>query len=223
MKMKYIKLFVLIVVSSAMIKCEYQDTDFGFDGSIKGMVKDNSGTPVYGDMSSNNLVVKLLGENDEQALEIRVNGDGTYQNLKMFPKKHEVWLEGPIVNSAHTTVDFSVDPEQVLDFTVTPLVSPKLNSASGSGTSISVSYDILPNDGNTIKKMEVYCSTVKYPTAAIGSRTNVYFTKKVTLTESSGSVVVDGLETGVHYYIRLGAQADGASSMNYSNQIEVDL
>ncbi|WP_198152369.1 DUF3823 domain-containing protein [Draconibacterium sediminis] len=221
--MKYIKLFVLIVVSSAMIKCEYQDTDFGFDGSIKGMVKDNSGTPVYGDMSSNNLVVKLLGENDEQALEIRVNGDGTYQNLKMFPKKHEVWLEGPIVNSAHTTVDFSVDPEQVLDFTVTPLVSPKLNSASGSGTSISVSYDILPNDGNTIKKMEVYCSTVKYPTAAIGSRTNVYFTKKVTLTESSGSVVVDGLETGVHYYIRLGAQADGASSMNYSNQIEVDL
>ena len=221
--MKYIKLFVLIVVSSAMIKCEYQDTDFGFDGSIKGMVKDNSGTPVYGDMSSNNLVVKLLGENDEQALEIRVNGDGTYQNLKMFPKKHEVWLEGPIVNSAHTTVDFSVDPEQVLDFTVTPLVSPKLNSASGSGTSISVSYDILPNDGNTIKKMEVYCSTVKYPTAAIGSRTNVYFTKKVTLTESSGSVVVDGLETGVHYYIRLGAQADGASSMNYSNQIEVYL
>jgi hypothetical protein len=141
----------------------------------------------------------------------------------MFPKKHEVWLEGPIASSTPVTVDFGVEPNQTVDFTVTPLISPKLNSATGSGTSITVNYDISPNDGNTVKRMEVYCSTVKYPTAAIGSRANVYFTKTVTLPDLSGTIEVDGLEAGVEYYVRIGAQADGASSMNYSNQIDVAL
>lgn len=221
--MKYIKLLILVFVSVIMLKCEYQVTEFGFDAAIQGMVKDNNGTPLHGDMSSNNLVVKLLGDGDQQPIEIRVNGDGTYQNVKMFPKKHDVWLEGPIVNSEHVSVDFAANPSQNLDFTVTPLISPKLNSATGSGTSISISYVVSPNDGNTISKMEVYCSTVKYPTAAIGSRANVYFTKTVTLSEPSGSVEIDELESGVKYFVRIGAQAKGAATMNYSNQIEVAL
>lgn len=223
MKIINIKLIILVVVAFSLIKCDYQVTDFGFDGAIKGMVKDNGGAPLYGDMNSNNLVVKLLGDGDEQAIEIRVGGDGTYQNTKMFPKKHEVWLEGPIVSSTPVSVDFSANPNQTLDFTVTPLLSPVLNSASGSGTSISINYVVSPNNGNSIKKMEAYCSTVKYPTAAIGSRTNIYFTKKVTLSNSSGLVVIDGLESGVKYFVRIGAQASSAATMNYSNQIEVAL
>lgn len=71
--------------------------------------------------------------------------------------------------------------------------------------------------------MEIYCSTVQYPTAATGSRTNIYFTKTVALPQLSGSINIDGLETGVIYYIRIGALADGSALMNYSNQIEVTL
>ncbi len=66
-------------------------------------------------------------------------------------------------------------------------------------------------------------STVKYPTEATGSRTNIYFTKTVTLTELSGDVAIEGLEPGVTYYIRIGAKAEGASLMNYSNQIEITI
>lgn len=221
--MNYMKFLMLVIVSLSMIRCEFQVTDFGFDGSISGVVKDNNGTPLHGDLSSNNLVVKLLGENDEQALEIRVKGDGTYQNIKMFPKKHEVWIEGPIVSSNHVTVDFEANPNQTLDFTVTPLILPVISNGTGSGSSINVDYTISPNDGNTVKKMEIYCSTVQYPTAATGSRTNVYFTKKVSLTQLSGSITIDGLETGVDYHIRIGAQAEGSAIMNYSNQVEVSL
>ncbi|WP_372647327.1 DUF3823 domain-containing protein [Draconibacterium sp.] len=223
MKMKNIKLLVLVMVTFLMIKCDYEVTDFGLNGAIKGTIKDDSGTPVYADASSNNLIVKLLGEGDAQALEIRVNGEGEYQNTKVFPKKYEVWMEGPIVESTPVTIDFSNESEIMQDFIVSPFISPKISGGSGSGSSISVNYSIVPNAGNSIKKMEVYCSTVPYPTAAIGSRTNVYFTKTVALSIASGSISIDGLETGTHYYIRIGAQADGASVMNYSNQMEVDL
>lgn len=223
MKMNYIKIIVLVFSIISLISCDYTETDFGFDASVKGMIKDNGGNPLHGDLNSNTLVVKLLGENDEQPMEIRVAGDGTYQNLKMFPKKHEVWLEGPIVSSPRTTVDFDANPNQMIDFTVTPLISPKLNSATGSGTSITVNYSLSPNEGNTVKKKEVYVSTVKYPTAAIGSRTNVYFTKTTALPDLSGTVTVTGLEAGITYFVRIGAQAGSSALMNYSNQIEVKL
>ena len=152
-----------------------------------------------------------------------MNGEGRYQNTKLFPKKHEVWLEGPIVSSEKVTIDFGANPDQVLDFTVTPLISAKLNSATGSGTSLTIDYSLIANEGNTIKKKEVYCSTVKFPTAATGSRTNVYFTKTVALTNNTGTLKIDGLTTGVKYYIRIGAQAGSSAVMNYSNQIEVNL
>jgi len=214
---------MLVIASFMLIKCEVEVTDFGYNGAIKGMIKDNAGTPLYGDISSNNLLIKLLGDGDSQAIEIRVNGDGTYQNTKMFPKMHDVWLEGPIVSSEHVSVDFNANPDQTLDFTVTPLISPKLNSASGSGTSINIDYTLTSNSGNTIKKKEVYCSTVKFPTAATGSRTNVYFTKTTALPSNSGTLKIDGLTAGVKYYIRIGAQDNSSALMNYSNQIEVSL
>ncbi len=133
MKTKNIKIFILLFVSSALIKCDYHVSDFGFNGTIQGTVKDNNGNPLHGDLSSNNIVVNLLGVGDEQEIEIRVKGDGTYQNLKMFPKEHKVWVEGPIVKSDTFTVDFDVDQEQVLDFTVTPLLYPHISNGSSSG------------------------------------------------------------------------------------------
>lgn len=221
--MKNIKLALLLFTSLLMIKCEFTETDFGHDSALKGTVKDKSGTPLYADINSNTLVVKLLGENDKQAIEIRVNGEGNYQNTKLFPKKHEVWLEGPILSSEKVIVDFTSNPDQVIDFTVTPLISAKLNTATGSGTSINIDFVLTSNSGNTIKKKEVYCSTVKFPTAATGSRTNVYFTKTVALPSNSGTLKIDGLTAGVKYYVRIGAQDNNAAIMNYSNQIEVSL
>lgn len=221
MKVRNIKLILLTLVSLAILSCESEVTDFGFNGTITGIVKDNDGTNLYGDLNSNNLVVYLLGEGDEQPTQIRVDGEGHYQNLKMFPKAHKVWLEGPIVASDTVSVDFGAQEIVEQTFTVVPFISPKISSASAQGEAIGVEYTITPNDGNTVSKMEIYCSTVKYPTAATGSRTNVYFTKTVALQELTGNVVIDGLESGVEYFIRIGAQAQGAAVMNYSNQIKV--
>ncbi|CAM3428940.1 hypothetical protein [Zobellia roscoffensis] len=218
MKTTNIKLILLTFIATVTFSCEDEVTDFGFNGTISGMISDNDGTALFGDLNSNNLVVYLLGEGDEQPTQIRVDGEGAYQNLKMYPKAHKVWLEGPIVASDTVSVDFSTQEMIEKSFTVVPLITPKISSANTAGQTISVEYVISPNQGNSVSKMEIYCSTVKHPTAATGSRTNVYFTKTVELSELSGNVVIDGLESGVEYYLRIGAQAQGASVMNYSNQ-----
>lgn len=215
------KYLALVIISLCLIRCSSEDTEFGFDGTIKGQIADLSGDPLYGDINSNNLVVKLLGNGDKQAIEIRVNGEGKYQNLKMYPKMHKVWLEGPIVKSDTLMVDFAANGNQTGDFKVTPLISPKVTSGTPTGTTISVAYAITPSTGVTVRKMEIYCSTVKFPTASTGTLANVYFTKVTPITTPTGTVAITGLTAATKYYIRIGAQASTSNLFNYSNQIEL--
>lgn len=222
--MKNIIRFKIFLLSIAILSsCSYDDTDFGFDGIIKGKVTDNADKPLYGDLTSNAMLVKALGKGDKVAVDIRVNGEGNFQNLKMFPKEHKVWLEGPIVKSDTFVVNFATTPENNLNFKVVPLLSPKIESSSVNGTAITLNYSILQNTASAPKKMEIYCSTVKYPTASTGTLTNVYSTKIVAITTLNGAVVVSGLTAGTKYYLRIGAQATSSPLMNFSNQIEVSL
>ena len=218
-----IKILMLIFLTATMFGCSYEETDFGFNSSINGLVKDPSGSLLYGDINSNALVVKLLGEGDKQAIEVRVDGNGEFQNTKMYPKIHKVWLEGPIVNSDTLTVDLASNTNQIADFKVTPLISPSIANGNVAGTTVTVNYTILPNTGIIVKKIEIYCSTVKFPTASTGSLANVYFTKTTAVTALTGSTTISGLTAGTKYYIRIGAQAGISSVMNYSNQIEANI
>jgi len=216
-------LFLLVILTFTSYSCSYVETEFGFDGSINGTIKDGNGNPLYGDINSNNLIVRLLGEKDNETIDVRVNGDGTFQNIRMYPKLHKAWVEGPIVFSDTVTIDFSENLDQVHDFTVTPLISPKIVNGTVNGTTINVEYLIVPTDANTVSKMEIYCSTVKFPTASIGSMTNIYTTKTVSLAALSGNTQISGLEPGTKYYLRIGAQASASKVMNYSNQIETAI
>lgn len=218
------KLLLLVFLSVVMLRCGKEVTESDFNGSIKGTIKDDAGTPLYSDLNSNNLVVKLLGAGDKLTIDIRVKGDGTYQNTAMFPKLHKVWLEGPIIKSDTISVDFSAESFQIKDFKITPLISPKIINSTINGTTINVNYSIVGNSGNTVKSKVIYCSTVPYPTASIGSSANVYFTKTVTLpTALTGTVTITDplIVAGTKYYIRIGALANVGVLLNYSNQIEV--
>jgi hypothetical protein len=216
-------LLMLLFVSLTIINCSKEDDSSSFDGSVKGQVTDPSGSPLYGDLNSNTLVVKLLGKGDKQAIDIRVNGEGKFQNLKLYPKQYTAWLEGPIAKTDTLKFDLATNNNQTADFKLTPLLSPKIISGKASGTTINIDYSVTLNAGNTAKKMEAYCSTAPYPTAAIGSLANVYSTKTVALTTLSGTVAITGLSAGTKYFIRIGAQASSSSLMNYSNQVEVSI
>jgi len=216
-------LFLLIMLALTTYGCSYIDTEFGFEGSINGKIQDGNGNALYGDINSNSLIVRLLGENDKETIDIRVNGDGTFQNVRMYPKLHKAWVEGPIVFSDTVLIDFGENLDQVHDFTITPLISPEIVNGTASGTSIAVEYSIVPTDANTVSKKEIYCSTVKYPTASIGSMTNIYTTKTVTLAALSGNTQITGLVAGTTYYLRIGAQASASKIMNYSNQVVIKV
>jgi hypothetical protein len=203
--------------------CEKIITDYGNDRSISGILKDPSGIVVPGDITSTNLSVKALGEGDIVTTDMRVHGDGTYSHTKLYPKKYKIYVTGPITMVDDTlNVDFSIDKSVIKDIVVTPFLSLTKPAVVGSptATTIDVSYAITASSGKTVSKRALYCSTVPYPNASTGSGP-FYATKTVTLNTDSGNASVTGLTSKTKYFIRIGAQATGATGFNYSDQIEI--
>ena len=204
--------------------CEVEDiTDFGFDGAISGTVQDQEGNIVAGNITSNNLVVHALGEGDEVPTDMRVKGDGTYQNTKLYPKKYKIWITGPVTMMEDTiVVDFSVEKVVVKDLVVVPFatISPPAVVGSPTNSTVDINYIISGNDGKVVEERALYCSTNPYPDASTGSGP-FYDTKTVALTTDEGSVSVTDLTPKTKYYIRIGAIASGASGFNYSEQIVI--
>lgn len=206
-----------------VISCQKIITDFGNTCAISGNVKDQSGNIVPGDIASTGLLVKTLGEGDIVTIDIRVKGDGTFQNTKMFPKKYRIWVTGPVTPVGDTLrVDFSVDKKVVQDIIVIPFITIKIPVVIGSptATSVDISYEIIANSGKAVSRREVYCSTSPYPNTSTGSGP-FYSTVKKTLSTNSGNTSITGLVSKTKYYIRVGAQATGATGYNFSEQIEI--
>lgn len=210
-------LFLLIT------SCERVVDDFGNNSAISGRLVDQSGNIVPGDIASSNLTVKALGEGDVVTTDIRVKGDGTFQNTKLFATKYKIWITGPVIPVSDTIrVDFAIEKSVVKDIVVIPFITIKNPTVIGNPTSttVDVNYEIVANSGKTVSKRELYCSTVPYPNSSTGSGP-YYSTKNVTLTTDSGNVSITGLVSKTKYYIRIGVQATGASGFNYSEQIEI--
>lgn len=216
---KILYLSFIGLLCSIAISCEKVITDFGFDGSISGTVKDASGKIVPGDITSNSLVIKALGEGDKVAIDMRVKGDGTFQNTKLNPVMTRIWISGPVFPLDTVKLDLAKNNIVVQDFVVVPFLTLALPVISGSpaATSVSITYSITGNNGKTASKRQIFCSTVPYPTSTIGS--GPYYTTITTnLSNDSGTASVTGLTSGTKYYLRIGAQASGAG-YNYSDQI----
>ena len=211
-------LFLLIMGTG----CNEAITDFGFDGGISGKIVDQAGNIVAGDITSGGFVVRALGENDEITMDMRVKGDGTYSNIKLYPKKYTVTIEGPVFPVNGVEVDLSGGKQAEQNFTVTPFLTIATPTVSGTPTSseIRINYSIVGNNGKTAGTREVYCSNVPYPNASTGSGP-YYITKKVTLSTNSGVATISGLTAGTKYFIRVGSKAGGASAFNYSDQLIV--
>lgn len=209
-------LFLLLITG-----CQKLVTDFGFDAAISGKVVDQAGNIVPGDITTTNLSVKALGDGDKVTMDMRVKGDGTYQNTKLFPKKYRIWITGPVTPVADTLrVDLAANKTIVNDFVVIPFITVDKPAVVGSpaATSANVSYGMTANSGKVVSKRELYCSNVPYPNASTGSGP-FFNTVKVTLTTNSGTAAVTGLTASTTYYLRIGVQATGATGMNYSDQI----
>jgi len=218
-----IKYFILCsVICLLMAGCNKDVTDFGFDGILSGTVKTADGKIVAGDITNNTLYIQALGDGDVVTTIIRVKGDGTYANTKLFPTRYQIWVTGAVETQGPDTVviNFSSQKEHVLDFIVNPYLTIALPVVNGSpsSTSVNIDYQITGNLGNVSKTRNIYCGTYPYPNGSIGTGP-FYSTIVVALTTDTGMGTITGLTSKTKYYIRVGAKANGSSYENFSEQI----
>jgi hypothetical protein len=206
--MKYITyISIFYFVCLCIVGCKFSDVE-DFNGTLRGAIYDANQNIVPGDIMSNTLVVKVLGEGDITPITIRVKGDGRYQNTNLFPKKYSVWLEGPIVPITAFDVDLTKGYVEK-NIVVTPYLSIS-NEIIGPvlATSVKVKYKITANTNSVPVKREIYCSTLTYPTANSGSGP-YYSSQKVAITNDEGEATITGLTANTKYYIRMGANISG--------------
>lgn len=197
-------------------------TEFGFDGEIAGVLKDREGEKVSGDITSNTLIVRLQGEKDVVTTDIRINGDGSFRNTKLYPQRYKLWVLGPIFYDSDTLeIDLTSNKNVVKDIQVTPFLKMNLPVVRNvTSSEIEINYAISGNEGKTATARELYCSTNPYPTTTTGSGP-FFETKKINLGQDSGTVTISGLASNTKYYIRIGALANGSNLYNLSDQIVV--
>lgn len=224
-KTKYIIIifnFIILVTTG----CNDPITEFGFDGKLSGKIMDSSdGSTIHGDITSGSFIVNALGENDEVSMVMRVQGDGTFANSKLYPQMYEVWVVGPFLESPseRITIDLNGGKEVIHNFELTPLLSISTPELEGipSSNEITLRYSISGNDGHVTEQRELYCSTVKYPSASTGSGPG-WHTVSVSLSGDQNTVTIPDLESGTRYFIRIGAKATDSDAWNYGDQIEIN-
>lgn len=227
--MKNISILLSIAVCiAALSSCSEEIKDFGFDGQISGMILDQNGNPVSGDVSNSDLTVFLLGELDRVALQVRVNADGSYANLHLYPQAYTVWIEGPIDAPGEQVVNLNGGLVEQ-NITVTPFLVISEPTASITGGDLSVSYQIEESTGHLVQDMVVLVSTV----AKVGVNTGDgprWITREEDLITNSGTVTVpldaellDMSEErgGGNLHIRIAARSDQSSDWNYSMPIVI--
>lgn len=216
-RFKYLFITSLLIIGVA--GCDKPITEFGFDGALSGTVKDASGNIVPGDITTSNFIVRVKAEGDISTIDLRVKGDGTFQNTKLYPASSRVWISGPVVAATTDTVDLDLTGPVQHDFVVTPVFSIATPVLSGTPTSTTANftYSITANSAKTPNKRELYCSTIPYPNTSTGSGP-YYTTVKVNLTANSGTAAVTGLKANTKYYVRIGVNSS-TSGYNFSDQV----
>src|SRR5690606_20429584 len=139
------------------------------------------------------FAVEALGELDLATMVIRIKPDGTYANSKLYPQVYEVQLVGPFYESpvGPITADLTGGKTVVEDFQVTPFLTLAVPSVAGSPTSteVTVDYGIVANGERAPEIMEIYCSTVAWPTRTTGTGMG-YHTKTVSVDEARGTATI---------------------------------
>ncbi len=205
-------------------------TDFGFDGQISGMIVDQNGNPVSGDASNPAFTVFILGEEDRVPLELRVNGDGSYANLHLYPQSYSVWVDGPVdgPGQGELVVDLKGVPVE-RNITVTPFLVIPPPTVNISGSELQINYEITPSQGHLAAERVVLVSTV----AKVGVNTGNgprWLTRRQTLASNSGTatVTIDSDLVNMaksrgsgNLHIRIVARSDQSTDWNHSIPIVI--
>lgn len=221
----------LLVITCVFSACVETVTDFGFTGQISGVVRDQNGNPVSADPSNPEFTVFLLGDEETLAHELRVNPDGSFANLHMYPQSYAIWVDGPVDGPGQGDLSVDLNGAAVTkDITVTPFIAIPPPTVSISGGQLQVNYEINPSAGHTATQSRVLVSTV----AKVGINTGNgprWRTQSVNLSGSSGTQTVmldDALlnmakrsEGNGNLHIRIASRSNRSTKWNLSIPVTI--
>jgi hypothetical protein len=221
---------VAILASSA---CTKIDNYGGPNASFQGNIISSTGGNLPTSSGSTQIKLQQIGYTAPQTIPSKF--DGTFEDTKLFKGGYRVVPTGGAFWPVYDTITVNIDQGTKHDFTVTPYIVIKNFTATLSGTTLTLTYDIdapvvagLP----TIKDTQPYVNT----TALVGAGASIQVFSDVnsvtinkdfidmSAADKSRTLTVPNLIPGRTFFVRVGVRLnDSYNSSNFSNIIQIDV
>lgn len=221
---------VAILASAACTKIDnYPGPNASFQGNLISTAGGN--LPTSG--GSTQIWMQQIGWTAPQTIPSKF--DGTFEDTQLFSGGYKVLPVGGAFWPVYDTVTVNLAKGTTHNFTVTPYLVIKNFTATLSGTTLTLTYDIdapvvagLP----TIKDTQPYVNTTSLvgtgASIQVFSDANAVTINKdfidMTAADKSRTLTVPNLIPGRTFFVRVGVRlSDSYNSSNFSNIIQVDV
>lgn len=243
MKNRILKYLLLIAVIAIQQSCTFFEVDNLElpEETLKGQLIDKKGNPIqveYGD-GARIILLDFGAHENPQELYLKVKGDGTFINTRIFNSVYDIIAEGPFVPLKQTDKDIDLTQNGVHikgDVDITFTVEPFLElgwigepTANSDGT-FTVNFTMIRGTDNTeyhkgLQDVRLFISTTEFvgngdydnnaSPMIKGDNATGMLGKNNSLTTNINSS--KPLEKGRPYYIRVGARTDYTGSWGSGN------
>ncbi|MDP9076824.1 MAG: DUF3823 domain-containing protein [Bacteroidota bacterium] len=230
------KLINIILVGVAILAtsaCTKTDNYDGPNASFQGNIISTAGGNLPTSSGSTQIKLQQIGWTSPQTIPSKF--DGTFEDTKLFKGGYRVIPTGGAFWPIYDTITVNIAQGTKHDFTVTPYIVIKNFTATLTGTTLNLTYDIdapivagLP----TIKDTQPYVNTTKLVGAGASIRdfsdVNAVTINKdfidMSASEKSRTLTVPNLIPGRTFFVRVGVRlSDSYNSSNFSDIIEIDV
>jgi hypothetical protein len=231
-KSKYILSILCIAIVAVLASCTEIDNYDAPDGTLSGSVIDKiTGKPIITEQPQGfRIKYDEISWSDAPISQyFWGKADGTFNNSKLFAGKYAITpVEGAFVTPDTKTVDITSGGVTTVDFTVTPYISFNGVSIVKSGANVVATFTLIKNVPTSSPKDYRVFVTDKTPFVG-----NVVFESALSSKETSLAdtdfgvakvVVLDKLNAGKKYFIRIGARCvNPAGRYNFSEIVAVQM
>jgi len=230
------KLISIILAGMAVLAisaCTKTDNYDGPNASFQGNIISTAGGNLPTSSGSTQIKLQQIGWTTPQTIPSKF--DGTFEDTKLFKGGYRVIPTGGAFWPVYDTITVNIAQGTRHDFTVTPYIVIKNFTATLTGTTLNITYDIdapivagLP----TIKDTQPYVNTTKLVGTGASIRdfsdVNAVTINKdfidMSAAEKSRTLTVPNLIPGRTFFVRVGVRlSDSYNSSNFSNIIEIDV
>ena len=230
------KLISIILAGMAVLAisaCTKTDNYDGPNASFQGNIISTAGGNLPTSSGSTQIKLQQIGWTTPQTIPSKF--DGTFEDTKLFKGGYRVIPTGGAFWPVYDTITVNIAQGTRHDFTVTPYIVIKNFTATLTGTTLNITYDIdapivagLP----TIKDTQPYVNTTKLVGTGASIRdfsdVNAVTINKdfidMSAAEKSRTLTVPNLIPGRTFFVRVGVRlSDSYNSSNFSNIIQIDV